>query len=75
MGITALYPTLAGQHPDYIVRALDEYQKGARKNPIMANFVRNMTPAQMSAIAEYFSKQTPALETEPRTSSRFSTAE
>jgi cytochrome c553 len=75
VGITALYPTLAGQHPDYIVRALDEYQKGARKNPIMANFVRNMTPAQMSAIAEYFSKQTPALETEPRTSSRFSTAE
>jgi cytochrome c553 len=75
VGITELYPTLAGQHPDYIVRALDEYQKGARKNPIMTTFVRNMTPEQMNALADYFSKQTPALETEPRTLTRFSTPE
>ena len=75
VGITALYPTLAGQHSDYIVRALDEYQKGARKNPIMTTFVRNMTPEQMNALADYFSKQTPALETEPRTLTRFSTPE
>jgi cytochrome c553 len=75
VGITELYPTLAGQHPDYIVRALDEYQKGARKNPIMTTFVRNMTPEQMNALADYFSKQTPALETEPRTLTRFSAPE
>jgi hypothetical protein len=31
-----------------------------------------MTPEQMNALADYFSKQTPALETEPRTLTRFS---
>src|ERR1700737_43825 len=36
VGITPQYPTLAGQHPDYIVRALEEYKKGGRKNPIRA---------------------------------------
>ena len=32
VGITADYPTIAGQHRDYIERALTDYQKGARKN-------------------------------------------
>jgi cytochrome c553 len=66
VGITPLYPTLAGQHADYIVRALEEYQKGARKNLIMATFVAKLTSEQMDAVAEYFSKQRPALETLPR---------
>src|SRR3954471_7098562 len=35
VGITADFPTLAGQHSDYIVRALTDYQKGGRKNAIM----------------------------------------
>src|SRR4051812_39218158 len=33
VGITADYPTIAGQHKDYIERALHDYQKGGRKNP------------------------------------------
>ena len=36
VGITADYPTIAGQHRDYIERALTDYQKGGRKNAIMA---------------------------------------
>jgi cytochrome c553 len=71
VGITPLYPTLAGQHADYIVRALDEYQKGARKNPIMATFVAKLTGEQIEALADYFSKQEPALQTLPRAYSRF----
>lgn len=66
VGITPLYPTLAGQHADYIVRALEEYQKGARKNLIMATFVAKLTSEQMDAVAEYFAKQQPALQTLPR---------
>jgi cytochrome c553 len=66
VGIAPLYPTLAGQHADYIVRALEEYQKGARKNLIMATFVAKLTSEQLEALAEYFSKQQPALETLPR---------
>jgi cytochrome c553 len=66
VGISPLYPTLAGQHADYIVRALDEYQKGARKNLIMATFVAKLTAEQIDALADYFSKQEPALQTLPR---------
>jgi cytochrome c553 len=69
VGITPLYPTLAGQHADYIARALDEYQKGARKNVIMATFAAHLTGEQMDAIADFFSKEQPALQTLPRPSS------
>ena len=72
VGITPLYPTLAGQHSDYIARALDEYQKGARKNLIMATFVAKLTSEQIEALAAYFSKQQPALQTLPRAYTRFS---
>ena len=35
VAVAAIYPSLAGQHEDYLVRALAEYQNGGRKNPIM----------------------------------------
>ena len=72
VGITPLYPTLAGQHADYLARALDEYQKGARKNVIMATFAAHLTSAQMDALAGYFSKEQPSLQTLPRPSTRIS---
>ena len=37
-----MYPTLAGQHADYLARALHEYKKGGRKNPIMATFAEQL---------------------------------
>jgi cytochrome c553 len=66
VGIMGDYPTLAGQHADYIARALTEYKKGDRKNPIMASFVAGVTDDQIKEIAEYYSRQTPPLLTEPR---------
>jgi len=66
VGITGDYPTLAGQHDDYIARALVEYQKGDRKNPIMPNFVNGITGAEIQEIADYYSHQMPALQTVTR---------
>jgi cytochrome c553 len=66
VGITPQYPTLAGQHPDYIVRALEEYKKGGRKNPTMVAMAATVKDEDMATIADYFSKQRPALETESR---------
>jgi cytochrome c553 len=57
VGVTPLYPSLAGQHADYLVRALEEYQNGGRKNPIMRSLAGPLTPA---------------LQTEPRPYTRFS---
>jgi cytochrome c553 len=66
VGITPQYPTLAGQHPDYIVRALEEYKKGGRKNPIMAGMAATVKDEDMATIADYFSRQRPSLATESR---------
>ena len=32
------FPRLAGQHRDYLAKALRDYKSGLRKNPIMAGF-------------------------------------
>ena len=60
------YPTLAGQHADYLARALDEYKQGDRKNAVMPSFMSSVTEAEIQEIAEYYSQQTPPLRTEPR---------
>lgn len=66
IGITGDYPTLAGQHEDYLARALVEYQNGDRKNPIMPNFVNGISAADIRSIAEYYAQQTPPLQTVTR---------
>jgi len=66
VGITADYPTLAGQHKDYIERALHDYQKGGRKNAIMAGMAATLTHDDIEQLAEYYSQQAPSLETLPK---------
>ncbi|HTD10886.1 MAG TPA: c-type cytochrome [Steroidobacteraceae bacterium] len=66
IGIMPTYPTLAGQHEDYLVRALDEYKKGGRKNPIMKGFATNLKDEDIEVIAHYFSHLKPSLATEER---------
>ena len=63
VGITGDYPTLAGQHADYLARAMHEYARGDRKGAIMPNFVNGMTEEEIEQIAAYFSKQSPPLHT------------
>ena len=58
---TPEFPRLAGQHPDYLLKALRDYKSGARKNPIMAGQVANLTTQDMADLAAFFSKQTGTL--------------
>lgn len=51
------FPRLAGQHPDYLVKALRDYKSGARKNPIMAPFAANLSPRDMEDLASFFAAQ------------------
>jgi cytochrome c553 len=66
IGVTPMYPSLAGQHASYITRAIQEYQTGYRKNPIMNGMVASLKPADIAAIANYFSSLKPGLHTESR---------
>ncbi len=51
------FPRLAGQNYDYLVKALQDYKSGARKNPIMAPMAANLSPRDMEDLAAYFSSQ------------------
>ncbi|MGH8240462.1 MAG: c-type cytochrome [Steroidobacteraceae bacterium] len=51
------YPILAGQYPDYIVHALQDYKSGKRKNPIMAGIMAGVDAKDFEAIAEFFGRQ------------------
>ncbi|MBV8660236.1 MAG: cytochrome c [Burkholderiales bacterium] len=51
------YPILAGQHPDYIKKALRDYKSGARTNAIMAGMAGPLTSADIDNLAEWFSTQ------------------
>jgi cytochrome c553 len=67
IAIAPAYPSLAGQHEDYIARAIDEYRKGGRKNPIMKGFAATLKDEDVAAIARYFAhEQHPSLSTESR---------
>jgi cytochrome c553 len=71
VGIVGIYPTLSGQYEDYLARALHDYKKGGRKNPIMAPLVATLKDSDIDALARYFSRQRPSLKTEERPSTRF----
>ncbi len=66
VGVADLYPTLSGQHADYIEHALHSYLSGSRRNVIMRDATSKLKPEEIRQLAEYFSKQQPALKTVPR---------
>nr|WP_297799674.1 c-type cytochrome [Arenimonas sp. GDDSR-1] len=48
------YPKLAGQYPDYLLKALKDYKSGKRVNAVMAGQVQALTDADMANLAVYF---------------------
>jgi cytochrome c553 len=54
-------PVLAGQYPDYLVKALSDYKSGKRANPIMKAFATTLSKKDMEDLAAWFSSQKSAL--------------
>jgi cytochrome c553 len=50
-------PILAGQHYDYLVRALTDYKTGKRSNPIMKGFAGQLSKQDIDDLAAWFSSQ------------------
>jgi cytochrome c553 len=61
VGILPEYPTLSGQHRDYIEHSLLAYRRGTRKNAIMQGFAATLKDEDIRALAAYFSQQEPGL--------------
>ena len=51
------FPKLAGQHYDYLLKALKDYKSGTRKNPLMAPMIANLTQRDMEDLSAYYSSQ------------------
>ena len=51
------YPILAGQHADYLARALFEYRSGDRKNAIMQGFAAALSDDDIKDLAAWFASQ------------------
>ena len=54
---TAELPRLAGQHADYLIKALRDYKSGARKDPVMAGFAAPLSDQDREDLAVYFASQ------------------
>lgn len=47
-------PKLAGQYPEYLAKALNEYRSGKRKNAIMAGQAAALSDADVANLSAYF---------------------
>jgi cytochrome c553 len=51
------FPILAGQHTDYLRKALADYKSGKRSNPIMKGFAATLSNQEMDDLAAWFGSQ------------------
>lgn len=47
-------PKLGGQHPEYIVRALEAYKAGERSHPSMQGIAGSLSEQDMADLAAYY---------------------
>jgi cytochrome c553 len=57
------FPKLAGQHRDYLEKALRDYKSGARRNAIMAGIAAALTRQDIENLAAHYSAQPAVLAT------------
>lgn len=48
------YPKLAGQYPDYLLKAMQEYKSGKRSNAVMTGQAQGLSETDMANIASYY---------------------
>ncbi|GMV68380.1 MAG: hypothetical protein AMXMBFR76_08190 [Pseudomonadota bacterium] len=51
------FPSLAGQYEDYLVHALQSYQNGQRKNPVMTGMAQPLTAKEIADVSAYYASQ------------------
>ena len=54
ISVNAMWPTLAGQHEDYLVHAIRQYKAGARKDPVMSAQAAMIAEEDIPLLAAYF---------------------
>ncbi len=56
ISVNPTWPTLAGQHEDYLVKVLNQYRDGTRKEAVMTQMAAALTDADVDLLARYYSR-------------------
>lgn len=56
--LVPIYPRIAGQIPEYMIKQIKDFKSGARQNAIMQPMVANLSEEDIRLVADYFSRQT-----------------
>lgn len=50
-------PILQGQHPEYLIKQLNEYKSGVRANAIMSGMAATLSESDMKNVAEFYASK------------------
>ena len=56
ISVNPTWPTLAGQHEDYLIKAINQYRDGTRKEAVMTQMAAPLTDADVNLLARYYSR-------------------
>jgi len=56
---SAIYPRLAAQHPDYLVKQLQDFRDGRRKSETMSEMAKDLSDETIRELAGWFSSRPP----------------
>ena len=51
------FPRIAGQHADYLRKAIRDYKSGARKDPVMSGFANQLSAQDIENVSAYYASQ------------------
>lgn len=54
---SAIYPRLAGQHPDYLSKQLKDFRDGRRKSDTMTDMAKDLQDTDIAALAAFFASK------------------
>lgn len=50
-----MWPNLAGQKKDYLIKQLNDFRSGARKDPLMTPMAQTIKESDIADLAQFFS--------------------
>lgn len=54
---TPANPIIAGQHPEYLTKQLEEFKAGKRNNPVMKGFASALSEADMHNVSAFYASK------------------
>lgn len=54
ISMSPTWPTLAGQHEDYLLHALNQYRDGTRSDPVMSQMAATLSDADVELLVHFF---------------------